>query len=325
MSSSSSFDIPGVVAVDISDDSSVTPEKLFDLTINARQFEASLVEDNMFPGAITFAVGKGSTKNSRGCVVITFDVDPGVTSACLEWFGYDQNCTKGITMMPKESKTMLVGSLLAFRKIAPEHVKVLYLNDESSFRCEDHPSAVRTMLASLFLHGKSYYQKLLGVRPSERTMLNLHKSLTKMKSSIPKGGADKFWSNITKGSREDRTWLEDNKGVIFECLTTNDTWRKAVVAIHSRLGCRFFACAHDQLSHLFGTSDLMGSDWKVDVFDLPKTCNGSAVQFQLVEIDGQAGGGRSKAMTSIRRAAKAVVARRAARSEARMFKKYLPA
>lgn len=320
--SSSSSGIPGEVSVDWADDSaSIAPERLFDLKINNRMFEASLAEDPSFPGTMSFAVGKDMVaKSMKGCVVVTYDTDTQVTAAQLEYFGYDPNCASKEPLPPSGSKSMLIGSLLAFRELAPSYVKTLYLNDESNFRCEDHPSVVRTILASLFLTGKSYYQRLLGVAPTEQTFAKLIPVLRKMNEVIPRDGADSFWTKIIEGKKEDRAWLESNRAVIHECLT-GKTWRRAVVAIHARLGCMFFACAHDQLADLFGTDGLMGSSWKVDLADIPESCNGNKVDFS-VEESVMTGGGRSKYMADVRAAAKAVMRRRAGLSKARLIRKY---
>ena len=271
------------------DDSQDVPERYFDVVINNRLFEASVMAEP-YTGQVVFSIGKGSLVNMRGCVVITFDTEPEFTEAQLEWFGYDADCTKDRPDMDRgQSKSMLIGTLLAFRKFVEAeypHVQTLILSDEAVFKCTPGSAInISTMVPSLFLHGKTYYQRLLNVQPYDS---NMQRRFQLAIAKMNEPAADAKWFKRILKSRADRAFSD----IISRALDINrGTWKDVVNLIYAEAGCPFFEAYFGQLSDMFSMTALLGSTWCVPLNALPSNVTGHPVTFDMNETTLQVGGG----------------------------------
>ena len=269
--------------------SSVDPDRIFDLTVNGVQFEVTIQEEP-YVEYIYFAVARGSTSNGRGCVVIGFDKSPNNDTAVLDWFGYSPDCSKDSPNMDRgNSKPMLIGALTAFRDFVQgeyPHIQILELADEATFTCPGKGSPqMQTMVASLLLHGKSYYERLLNVRPSNReTARKVGEALERVNHQA--GSLQWIVDGLGK-------WGTSNYAIIDAAFSKGGTWGKVISRVHRIIGCPFFEACSDRLADMFKISSLKGSAWSVPLIELPD--NNLTVTFIERDYDAfQIGGSKAK-------------------------------
>lgn len=290
-------------SLEYSDDFSVDdePSRFFDLTINGRLFEAAISE---YDGSrLMFSVGKGPNNDTwKGCVVITWDRNPRYSEAVLEWFGYNPNCSKDFDMERGNSKSMVIGSLLAFKQIIADytHVTTLWLRDASSFKCPGGSIEISTMVASLFKTSKTYYQRLLNVSPlhSSRAPSRLQDVITSIKTVVDRRKGMKLIKKLAK-----KEWAPENEVILMthydNAVQTGLTWQQLVCNLMDAIGCSFLETCHEDLAKFFVITPLQNSMWEVSIESMP--LNNRQVNYILTPM--QKGGDRSARVSRIRKAA----------------------
>ena len=285
-------------------------ETFYNLKINGRIFEAVLSEGDDLEGS-SFVVAPGV--NGRGCIHLTFD--SGDPDLCLQWFGYDPRCTKDPGMKRGfESKMMLVGALLAIQRlVGKKNLDRLVLEDKSSFLCPPRNSTdISTTVVSLLLNGVTYYQKLLGVSPSDKTVTDrLGRVLGRVSRDI-ETTFDVFWKYITQKHilqtrhNEDIAWLTTNAAKIQAAFDKSRSWRSFFKRVHKLFNCVFFECCFNQLSKMFRIDRIEGSNWVVALQDLPRSVEGREIVVDIEQVQ-DAGGRRQKVSNGVIRASAKLV------------------
>lgn len=298
----SSSDISGVVSISsISSDESV--ERMFDLEVNNRLYEVTLMDNN---GDMSFILG--SERRDIACVVITFNKvgsHSWDSDAVLSWFSYDSKCARDTATMERErTKPMLIGALKAFAELRDRefpHVKTLRLSDVGTFKCDGSNAKISMMISSLILKGRTYYQVLLSVKPdSPQISHNLETCLCKLNERVTT--FDKFWKEIDKN-----TWVKERRSSFEssfqEVLCAGQTWRDFMAKLHGEHGCALFENTHKYLAKFFKIDKLIHTEWVVDIDDIPSKVDGRQVAYSLSE-QAILGGGSSKNANNILKASK---------------------
>ena len=279
----------------------------FTLTVDNRTYGATLTEDEYDPGRFHFIVGGG--KNNKGCVIVTYEMGRGDPVAVLQWFGYDPKCASDVAIMERDrSKPMLLGALLALRGsvLGPaSSVRSLELTDDSHFRCNG--AVTSTMVASLFLHKKTYYERVLGRALTCDTYVRarIEASLDMMRSPADDFGW--FFDGVVKrADRGGRSWLKANKAALQEIFARgNASWRQFVTRAHKRLGCDFFVACCGGLTAMFKLEHARESLWRMPLADLPDT-----VAASLEAAAAAMGGGDVERVKSVARERRRAMATR---------------
>jgi hypothetical protein len=285
----SSSDISGVVSMSsISSDDAI--ERVFDLEVNNRMYEVTLMDDK---GDMSFVIG--SERRDIACVVITFNRDGAHSwdsDALLSWFSYDSKYARDTATMERErTKPMLVGALKAFAELRDRefpHVKTLRLSDVGTFKCDGSNAKIPMMVSSLILKGRTYYQSLLAVKPDlPQTSHNLETCLAKLNERVTT--FDKFWKAIEKNA-----WVKERRSLFERSFQEGQTWRDFMTKLHGEHGCAFFENTHRYFSRFFEIDKLIHTDWIVDMDDIPAKVDGRPVTYTLTE-QAMRGGGSKKA------------------------------
>ena len=141
---------------------------------------------------------------------------------------------------------------------------------------------MQTMVASLLLHGKSYYERLLNVRPAnDRTARNVRAALDRINGQA----TSLRWLLTGLG-----TWGANNRAVVEQAFSKGGSWKEVIARIHKAAGCAFFEACSEVLADMFKISPLKGSSWVVPLSDIP------ANNLEVAFIERRQGGG-SKANT----------------------------
>lgn len=277
----------------ISSDEAV--ERVFDLEVNNRMYEVTLMDDK---GDMSFVIG--SERRDIACVVITFNRD-GTHSwdsdALLSWFSYDSKCARDTATMERErTKPMLIGALKAFVELRDRefpHVKTLRLSDVGTFKCDGSNEKIPMMVSSLILKGRTY----LAVKPdSPQTSHNLETCLAKLNERV--ATFDKFWKAIDKNA-----WVKERRSSFERSFQDGQTWRDFLAKLYGEHGCAFFENTHESLARFFEIDKLIHTDWIVDMDDIPSKVDGRPVTYTLTE-QAMRGGGASKKAKNILKASK---------------------
>jgi hypothetical protein len=290
----SSSDISGVVSMSsISSDDAI--ERVFDLEVNNRLYEVTLMDNN---GDMSFVIG--SERRDIACVVITFNRDGAHSwdsdALLLSWFSYDSKCARDTATMERErTKPMLIGALKAFAELRDRefpHVKTLRLSDVGTFKCDGSNAKIPMIVSSLILKGRTYYQSLLAVKPdSPQTSHNLETCLAKLTESVTT--FDKFWKAMEKN-----TWVKERRSSFErsfqDVLSAGQTWRDFLAKLYGEHGCALFENTHKSLARFFEIDKLIHTDWIVDMDDIPAKVDGRPVTYTLSE-QAMRGGGSKKA------------------------------
>jgi hypothetical protein len=276
----------------------------YTLTVNNRKYSATLTEDEYDPGRFYFIVGGG--KNNKGCVVVTYEASRDDAVAVLQWFGYDSKCASDVAIMERDrSKPMLIGALMALKGILASDapgVTTLELTDDSHFQCNG--TMTSTMVASLFLHKKTYYERLLGpaLTCDRNVRARIDAALDLMRS--PADDFDWFYNGVKKrAARRDCAWLRTNKDTLRHIFDRdNVSWRHFVTRAHKKLGCDFFVACCGGLTAMFKLEHAMESTWRIEFADLTDTVTAS---MEAATVGGASDIGRIKAIALKRRRAMA--------------------
>lgn len=270
----------------------------YTLIVNNRKYNATLTEDEYDPGRFDFIVGGG--KNNKGCVIVTYETSHGDPVAVLQWFGYDSKCASDVAIMERDrSKPMLLGALLALRGILrTSSVTTLELTDDSNFQCNG--TMTSTMVASLLLHKKTYYERLFGpaLTCDKYVRARIEASLDLMRS--PADDFDWFYKGVKKhANRRDCAWLKANKDELQQIFARdNVSWRHFVTRAHKKLGCDFFVACCGGLTAMFKLEHAMESAWRIPFADLPDTVTAS------LEAATVSGGGKASDIEKIKAVAR---------------------
>lgn len=221
-----------------------------------------------------------------GCMVFEFDphsIDEKMFT--IQTVVHDPKCSRvGTPEMEKKygTRAMMLGAIHCVKELAETRWPKIIgfaLHDQGTYKCQPLDMHLKTSLSDLFLMDNVYYERHLNMKLEQhRIQKTKIISLNLINSDISLS-FDEFWRVVSSNVEffhtvEKANWLNDKKAEIKNIFDAHrnkeESWRTMFAALHSKLGCSFFAATLMPLARLFKMVPLIGACYVVNFDDLPK-------------------------------------------------------